>query len=129
MVRAALPLIALMLAAASPPPSILGTWANPHQTLTVRIRPCGPGICGAIVWAAPKAIADANEAGVANLIGTELLSDYVPAGAHRWSGRVYVPDMGRSFSSHIDMTAPDTIRISGCLVGSWFCRAQSWTRR
>jgi uncharacterized protein (DUF2147 family) len=125
-----LPLIALALTGASaPPPSIVGTWSNPRATIALRIQPCGGGICGTIVWAAPRAMADAAEAGTPRLIGLQLLSDYVPTGAHRWAGRVFVPDMGRSFSSHIDQTAPDTLRISGCLVGQWLCRSQSWTRR
>ena len=98
---------------------VLGVWANPKNTLAR---------CGAIVRAEPEARADAREAGVPRLIGVELLQGYHPIGRNSWAGRVYVPDMHRSFSSRIRQTAPDRLTISGCLVGGLFCRSQQWHR-
>ena len=124
----------LILAAAAvgvtPPPNpALGTWTNPRRTLAVRTAPCGPAkLCGAIIWAAPAAQADARAAAVARLIGTELLQDYRRDGAGVWKGRVYVPDMGRSFSSRIKQANPNELTISGCLIGGLFCRSQTWRR-
>lgn len=116
-------------------PSVLGVWSNPKGTLAVRTQPCGPAdtvgaaaLCGAIVRAEPKAVADARDAGVVQLIGTQLLQDYRPIGRASWSGRVFVPDMGRSFSSRIRQTSPDALTISGCLIGGMFCKSQEWHR-
>ena len=117
--------------ALTPPPAlnpVLGTWTNPKHTLAVRTAPCGDGLCGVIVWAAPKALADAKEAGVAGLVGTALLQDYHSSGRGSWSGRVFVPDMGRSFSSRLKQSAPDQLTISGCLVAGFFCKSQDWRR-
>lgn len=128
---ATLPFAAMLLGASVPlPPSVpTGRWANPKHTLEVETRPCGRAtLCGAIVWANAKAQADARDAGVDPLVGTELLQNYRAAGGGEWAGRVYVPDMGRSFSSHIKLTTPDTLTIAGCLVGRFFCKSQVWRR-
>lgn len=110
------------------PPAAFGTWSNPQGTLAVRTSRCAGGLCGAIVWAAGKALTDARQAGVTHLIGTELLQNYRPTGHGDWKGRVYVPDMGHSFPSHIVQTGPNQLTISGCLIGNLLCRTQVWRR-
>ena len=122
-------LLALMSAAAAPaqaPPQ--GLWMNPHGTVAVRTGDCGGRLCGWIAWASPQALQDAKDGGVDHLIGTELLEDYSPDGADRWSGAVYVPDMGRRFSSTITLPAPGQLKIRGCLIGGLFCKSQTWQR-
>lgn len=109
--------------------SPVGLWQNPRGTLLVRTHDCGRFLCGNIVWAGPKAIADAREAGVNSLVGTELLSDYRPSGAGRWTGQVYVPDQGRRFYSTIEQKGPDRLRISGCILAGLICKHQEWIRR
>jgi uncharacterized protein (DUF2147 family) len=106
----------------------IGVWENPRGTIRVRTAPCGDALCGAIAAASPAAEADARDAGVANLIGIQLLKDYRRIGPDRWAGTVYVPDMGHSFSSRIVQLAPDTLKISGCLIGGWLCKSQIWKR-
>jgi len=101
----------------------VGLWQNPRATIRVRTAPCGTALCGAIVAAAPTA-----DAGVTSLIGTELLRDYRQIGPDRWAGTVYVPDMGHSFSSRIVQLSPDTLQISGCLIGGFLCKSQIWKR-
>lgn len=129
----ALPLVLMCaataaLAAPATVDSPLGTWQNPKRTISVRIELCGNELCGHIIAASPQAQSDARDAGVNNLIGLELLRDYQQSGPGHWSGTVYVPDMGRSFSSHIVQSAPNTLRISGCLVAGFICKSQEWTR-
>lgn len=126
---------ALLLAAsaglAQPQPAVspIGVWQNPKGTIRVRTRPCGELLCGNIVWASPVAMADAREAGVTSLIGTELLSDYRHTGRGRWTGQVYVPDQGRRFYSTIEQKGPNDLRISGCILGGLLCKRQDWTRQ
>ncbi len=109
--------------------AVIGRWSNPKGTLAVQTGPCADGgLCGRIVWASAQALADARDAGVSNLVGTQLLQGYRPAGRGGWAGRVYVPDMGRSFSSRIRQTSSGTLAISGCLVGGFLCKSQVWHR-
>lgn len=130
-------MIALMLAAAMAQPMpapvsaaapIAGVWHNPRGSVAVRTGDCGGGLCGWIVRASDEAQADARDAGVPRLIGTTLLQDYRPIGRNRWSGRVYVPDMGRSFGSTITLVDADTIAVKGCVVGGFLCKTQTWHR-
>jgi hypothetical protein len=75
-----------------------------------------------------EGLADAIDAGIPHLVGTTLLQDYRPKGPGHWAGRVYVPDMGRTFYSTIDQQGPDQLKISGCILGGLFCRSQLWHR-
>lgn len=130
--QALLPLLPIMLGAASPPEaagSATGLWRNPHGTVVVRTSNCGANLCGAVVWASPEAISDAREAGVENLIGTQLLRDYRPNGPGRWRGTVFVPDMGKSFYSTIVQRGKDRMLISGCILGGLICKRQEWSRQ
>ncbi|WP_298672004.1 DUF2147 domain-containing protein [uncultured Sphingomonas sp.] len=106
----------------------IGVWGNPRGTLAVRTMPCNNGVCGTIVWANDQAMADARAAGITHLVGTQLLRNYHPSRGGTWSGRLFVPDMGRSFPSHISLIAPDRLKISNCLVRHYFCRSQEWHR-
>jgi uncharacterized protein (DUF2147 family) len=127
---AAIALLGLSAAAqAEAPPMPIGLWQNPKGTILVRTRACGQLLCGNIIWAAPAALADAREAGVTSLIGTELLVDYRPKGTGHWTGQVYVPDQGRRFYSTIDQTSANSLRIAGCILGGLICKHQDWTRR
>ena len=127
--------MALLLAASSglaqPQPFVspIGIWQNPKGTIRVRTRPCGELLCGNIVWASPTAMADARDAGITSLIGTELLSDYRHTGRGRWTGQVYVPDQGRRFYSTLEQKGPNALRISGCILGGLLCKRQDWTRQ
>lgn len=114
---------------AAPVATPFGLWQNPKGTIIVRTHGCGPLLCGNIVWAGPQAIADARDAGVTTLVGTELLSNYHASGSGRWTGQVYVPDQGRRFYSTIEQKTLNSLRISGCILGGLICKHQEWTRR
>jgi uncharacterized protein (DUF2147 family) len=114
--------------AAAARPTVEGLWMNPHGTVAVRTGDCRGRLCGWVVWASPQALQDAKDGGVDHLVGTELLEDYSADGADRWSGSVYVPDMGHSFSSTITLSAPGELQIRGCLIGGIFCKSQTWQR-
>lgn len=129
MIRRAMLLVtaSLALIAARPSPEAPdGLWLNPAGTVAVRVASCGARLCGWIAWAAPEARADAREAGVDRLTGTELLRGYRHQEPGLWTGTVYVPDMGRSFPSTIRQVRPAVLRIKGCLLDRLICRSQDW---
>lgn len=131
---------ALLLAAAaiaaitsSPPPAdqdavLRDIWRNPAGTVAVRIGNCGPALCGWVAAASADAIADARDSGFPALVGMQLLTDYHHGEPHQWNGTVFVPDMKRSFSSHLVLVDHDHVRIYGCLVGKILCQSQLWQR-
>lgn len=116
----------------SPPaqslPAVTGTWLNPRESVAVQAGDCGGKLCGWVSWASRAALADAAAADVPHLLGTELLQDYRPSGPKRWAGRVYVPDMGRSFQSTIEQIDLQHLKISGCVLGGLLCKSQIWRR-
>jgi uncharacterized protein (DUF2147 family) len=121
---------ALMSVAASPQPgSVLqGFWRNPAGTVEVHIDACETGMCGTVVAASPSAVADARDSGYLTLVGMQLLYGYHPASPTEWRGTIFVPDIGRSFASHIELVDADHVRVSGCLIGRFLCKSQLWRR-
>ena len=118
------PSIAAGLVAAAP----TGDWLNPAGTVEVNTRPCGHALCGRVVWASPDAISDAREGGTPNLVGTELLRNYHATGPQTWQGTIFVPDMGKSFSSRMMELDPNSLQVSGCLIAGFICKKQVWHR-
>ena len=120
------------LAAQTPPAArdpVMGRWSNPKGTLAVETHPCPDGtLCGTIVWASAHAQAAARQAKLPPLVGTRLLHDYRRVGAGHWEGRVFIPDMGRSYASHIQQHSPARLTISQCLLGRFLCKSQVWHR-
>lgn len=111
-----------------PPPPVEGMWINPHGSVAVRTGACRGGLCGWIVWASDAAKADARDAGIDPLIGTELLQDYRAAGDRHWAGTVFVPDLGRRFASTIEPVGAGALKVRGCVIGNVFCKSQIWRR-
>lgn len=106
-----------------------GDWQNPKRSVIVRATQCGENrLCGTVVWASDSAKEDARQNGTPNLIGTALLRDYRRSGSNRWSGRVFVPDNGNTYGSHIRQRSTDRITISGCVLGGLICQSQDWVR-
>jgi uncharacterized protein (DUF2147 family) len=125
---AALAGVAVPAAAQKPGDALVGLWLNPHHSVAVRAGECAGKLCGWIAWANAEAKQDGKDGGVPELIGTELLQDYDYMGEGNWSGTVFVPDMGRHFSSTITLMNRDQLKVKGCLIGGFFCKSQVWQR-
>jgi uncharacterized protein (DUF2147 family) len=123
-------LLALALLAVAPadPDAIEGVWSNPHNSVHLRYAPCGQGlVCGTVVWASDKAIADARRGGTDPLIGTQIFRNLRKAGPSRWKGKVFVPDINRTFSGSVTVDGNRMIG-RGCLIAGVGCKSQTWTR-
>lgn len=105
-----------------------GIWRNPQNSVHVRAQPCGSRMCGIVIWASAKAQADARKGGTDPLIGTRLFRDFEQERAGIWRGKVFVPDIGKSFSGTISVIDDNTLLGKGCLIGRVGCRSQQWTR-
>jgi len=113
-------------ASAQGDPSIHGVWRNPKNSVHVEIKPCAAGACGYVVWATDKAKADAREGGTANLVGLQLLRDFSQDKKGVWRGKVFVPDLNRTFTGIAELSGPTTLKAKGCFVV--LCKSQTWTR-
>ena len=125
--------IALLLAtptlAAAPAKSpSYGVWHNPANSVHVAARPCGDKMCGVVVWANAKAKADAAKGGSPHLVGMDLFRDFTQVDDKQWKGKVYVPDINKTFSGTVTVINDNTLTGKGCLIGGIGCKSQTWTR-
>ncbi len=108
--------------------AVVGTWRNLRNTMHILVYHCGDSMCGKVVWANNEAIADARRGGTPNLIGTQIFRDFRKGKDGVWSGKVFVPDINRTFSGTITLTGPDTLNGKGCLVGRVLCKSKVLVR-
>ena len=109
--------------------TLLGYWSNESESVVVLIAPCGAtGFCGTVQSASDKAQADARRGGTANLIGAELLHEFVQVGPGRWRGILFVPDLRERSKAEIVLLDRGRLRVRGCAVGRILCKSQIWSR-
>ena len=107
-----------------------GTWLTASGETRVRIAPCGGNVCGTIVWTKDTGAKDVNNPNAAqksrNLVGVNMIS-MKPAGDKKWSGTLYNPQDGKTYSGTLTQNDANSLSLSGCVAGI-FCRSQTWTR-
>lgn len=113
-----------------------GIWKLNSGKVTVRIAPCGPSLCGAIVALAkpldkkgrPKVDKENPNESLRKrpLIGLTVLANMKPAGANRWRGTIYNADDGRTYSSYMNLSG-NSMKVKGC-VGP-FCKTMLFVRQ
>jgi uncharacterized protein (DUF2147 family) len=101
----------------TPPPPVtepvgpLGMWITEKKEGRVRIEECGSYLCGYSV--------DSR---------TSQNKEKVLINMKKWSGKIYDPKSGSTYSSTIAMKGKDGLRVQGCAFGGMFCGGQTWTR-
>jgi uncharacterized protein (DUF2147 family) len=105
-----------------------GVWRNPQDSVHISLRGCGDALCGTVIWANDKAQADARRGGTDPLVGVDLFRNFRAAGPGVWRGRVFVPDLNKSFSGTLTRVDERTLIGKGCLIGRIGCRSQTWRR-
>lgn len=106
-----------------------GLWLTETGSSRVRIAPCGSGFCGTIVSAPGKGL-DAKNPDPAlrnrSVVGVQILDARHPDGSG-YSGSLYNPNDGKTYSGSLRLTGPNALEVSGCVMGV-FCKRQTWTR-
>jgi uncharacterized protein (DUF2147 family) len=128
---AALAVLSPLAASALPrevPAPVATEWRNPGNSVHVRLDRCGGQLCGTVTWASPKAIQDARRGGTTQLVGTRLFQNLKPNGDGSWSGKVFVPDIRKTFSGSLRFTDANTMVGKGCVLFGVICKSQTWSR-
>lgn len=103
-------------------------WRNPSNSVHIRLRPCGEErMCGTVIWASEKAKADARRGGTDQLIGANLFRDFRRVAPGQYKGRVFVPDINRTFSGQMRVEG-DSMIGKGCVLAGIICKQQVWKR-
>jgi|RhiMetdeSRZDD1v2_1073273.scaffolds.fasta_scaffold00062_7 uncharacterized protein (DUF2147 family) len=105
-----------------------GTWLD-KEGGTVRIRTCGGGaLCGTIASVKPRLDPETSRPWTDKknvdprlrarpLVGVQVLIAMQPNGARKWSGRLYNPNDGKSYSGNLLELGSGAIRVEGCWLG------------
>lgn len=147
-----LTLAGTLAAAASAPvlaqDGVPGRWATPGVAAIVELAPCAgasasgaaaagaPTLCGTVRWlwdavddkGRPRLDVQNTDASLRNrpLIGLPILSGLAPAAGGAWSGRIYNPEDGKTYSATLRRAAPDTLLVEGCVL--FICQKQVWRK-
>jgi len=122
-----LALLGLPAQAQSPDPS--GTWLTQSGDTRVRIAKCGTALCGIIVSSTYQK--DTNNADPKlrerSMVGVQMISDIRPS-SDGFSGQLYNPQDGKTYTGKLKVMSPNTLQLSGCVLGGLICRSQTWTK-
>jgi uncharacterized protein (DUF2147 family) len=132
-----LAVLTLSGAAAAADPT--GTWLTEGGKSRVKIVRCGSALCGTIVWLKEpndpntgkakidSANQDPSRRGRA-MIGIEIVLGMQPGGTpDKWTGEVYNPEDGKTYSGSLTMTSVNELSLAGCVLAV-LCKSQTWTR-
>ena len=118
---------------------LIGVWHTKDGLARVRIAKCAEDFCGAIValkdpidpaTGKPQTDTENEDATKRNrpVMGLQVVIGMKPAGAGKWSGRLYSPEDGKTVSGDLMLKDANTLTVQGCLLGGLLCRAETWTR-
>jgi uncharacterized protein (DUF2147 family) len=122
-----LALLALPAQAQSSDPS--GTWLTQSGDTRVRIAKCGAALCGIIVSSTYQKDTNNSDPKLRerSMVGVQMISDIRPTG-DGFSGQLYNPQDGKTYTGKLKVMSPNTLQLSGCVLGGLICRSQTWTK-
>jgi uncharacterized protein (DUF2147 family) len=114
-----------------------GTWAMSSGKVIVKVSDCGGSLCGVIVGlkepiskidGKPKVDRENPDPAKRKrpVIGLSILIGMKPDGNNKWSGAIYNPDDGKTYSASVRLDG-DTMKVKGC-VAAIFCKTNNFVR-
>jgi uncharacterized protein (DUF2147 family) len=107
----------------------VGEWRT-NDGATVRIRPCGGGLCGFVASGASGKDVRNPDASKRNrsLLGIEVLINMRPRGDKSWSGTSYNAEDGLTYNSTLTEVSASTLQVKGCGANGGVCGSETWSR-
>jgi uncharacterized protein (DUF2147 family) len=131
--------LALGLAAPASAASPVGTWYAEGGAAQVAVEPCGPELCGRVVWL--RSPFDEHGCDLRDrqnpdptlrgrkVEGLEVLRGLVPQGDGTWgNGRVYDPASGKTYTCTLALDGNDRVRLRGYVGIPLLGRTTTWIR-
>jgi uncharacterized protein (DUF2147 family) len=114
-----------------------GVWKLENGRVTVRVTPCGSNLCGTVV-ALKKPRDDKGRPRLDKenpnpalrsrpVIGLTILSNMKSKGDGYWTGTIYNPDDGNTYSSQMTLQNANTMKVKGC-VAAVLCKSMKFVR-
>lgn len=120
-------LLATVSASAAEP---TGVWLVENGSAQIRIENCGGALWGVVNWEKVAGHDTENPDPALRgrpTLGMPILLDMKPGKSDRWDGQIYNPENGKMYTSNIRLSAPNTLRVEGCVLG-FLCGGQDWSR-
>ncbi|MBD2748641.1 DUF2147 domain-containing protein [Microvirga sp. BT688] len=128
-ILAAFGLIMLALPAQAQSADPSGTWVTQSGDTRVRIAKCGAEYCGTIASSTYQK--DTNNADPKlrdrAIVGVRMIWDLKQDG-DGFTGQLYNPQDGKTYTGKLKVTGPKTLQLSGCVFGGLICRSQTWAK-
>jgi uncharacterized protein (DUF2147 family) len=108
-----------------------GEWRVANGAAIIRIDDCAGALWGIISWEKQPGLDSHNPNPSERsrpMLGVPILKAMRPTKPGLWEGEVYNAENGQTYSSRISLTAPDVLRIEGCVLGGLICGGENWTR-
>ncbi len=115
----------------------MGVWRMDNGKVTVRVSRCGSNLCGTVVGlrkprddkGRPRLDKENPNPALRRrpVIGLTILNNMKPRGEGYWTGTIYNPDDGNTYSSNMTLQNANTMRVKGC-VASVLCRSMKFVR-
>ena len=109
---------------------VTGVWTTENGDSKIRISSCGKAYCGTVIWAKTNGL-DENNPDPAlrkrSIIGMPLTKDMKPNGDGGFSGSIYNPENGKTYSITMQVKGPSKLEVEGCVLGI-LCGSESWSR-
>jgi uncharacterized protein (DUF2147 family) len=110
---------------------ISGRWKDSDGESVIAIAPCGPALCGRIVWL-KQPRSDRNNADPKlrerSLMGVQVLGGFKPDGTGKFAGEGYNPEDGKTYRTTLALDASGRLLVRGCVLGGLICDDDIWTR-
>jgi uncharacterized protein (DUF2147 family) len=108
-----------------------GEWRVANGLAVIRIDDCDGALWGIVAWEQQPGTDQHNPNPAERnrpTLGLHILRDMRPTKPGLWQGEVYDAENGKTYNSRISLTAPDVLRIEGCVFGGLICGGENWTR-
>ena len=96
-----------------------GVWTREDGTSRIEFSPCGPALCGTIVWL--------KNANTPAHVGQKVFFDMMRADQNSWAGQAFNPEDGRTYSGKMVLIGKK-LKTSGCVFGGLICKTVHWVR-
>lgn len=126
-----------MPAPASADTAATGTWRMANGKVTVRVTRCGNALCGTVVGlrkprdgkGRPRLDKENPNPALRSrpVIGLTILRNMAARGDGYWTGTIYNPDDGRTYSSQMKLQNARTMKVDGCVAGV-LCRSMKFVK-
>jgi uncharacterized protein (DUF2147 family) len=108
-----------------------GFWLNPDDKSHIEFFKCSENLCARITKLADAKATDQKNPDPAkrdrSIVGLVIMEGAKKSAANKWSGTLYNPTDGKSYSGTVTIKTKDSVDLSGC-VAYVLCKTTSWTR-